>query len=238
MRILLVEDEKITRVSLARTLAKAGHDLTVCETAAAALEALDAAPFDVVLTDLRLPRGSGMDVLKAALAHEPAPGVILMTAYRSVEIGGRGDQARGVRLPDEAVFAGATAPPTREAPGLRAARSEVSRLRRTIDRNGLRPVIGSSPAMRRLQQTIRIMAAANTTVLVEGESGTGKELVARELHRLSGRAEGPFVAVNCAAIPETLLESELFGHEKGSILGRGLSPRGRLRARRSADDLH
>ncbi len=219
MRILLVEDERITRVSLARTLAKAGHEVTACEMAAAAIEALDEARFDVVLTDLRLPRGSGMDVLKSALTTEPPPSVILMTAYASVETAveaiklGAYDYVTKPFSPEQLLHR------LEKLRELRAAKTEVSRLRRAIDGSELRPIVGSSPIMRRLHQTLRVVATRDTTVLVEGESGTGKEMVARELHRLSGRADGPFVAVNCAAIPETLLETELFGHEKGSFSG-------------------
>jgi len=219
MKILLVEDEKITRVSLARTLEKAGHAVTPCETAAAALEALGGGSWDVVLTDLKLPRGSGMDVLAAAVEREPRPAVILMTAYASVETAveaikrGAHDYLTKPFSPDQLLHR------LGRLEELRAAKTEVTRLRRTLERNEARPLIGASPVMRRLRETLAIIAGRDTTVLVEGESGTGKELVARELHRLSERAAGPFVAVNCAAIPETLLESELFGHEKGSFSG-------------------
>ncbi|MGZ6971392.1 MAG: sigma-54-dependent transcriptional regulator, partial [Thermoanaerobaculia bacterium] len=211
MKILLVEDEKITRVSLARTLAKAGHEVTACETAAAAIEALDAATFDAVLTDLRLPRGSGMDVLKSALALEPAPGVILMTAYASVETAveaiklGAYDYLTKPFSPEQLLHR------LEKLQELRAAKTEVSRLRRTIDGNGMRPIVGASPLMRRLQQTLEVVATRDTTVLVEGESGTGKEMVAKAIHQLSPRARQPMVTVHCAALAPTLLESELFG---------------------------
>ncbi len=219
MRILLVEDEKITRVSLSRTLAKAGHAVTACETAAEALEALGKPAFDLVLTDLRLPRGSGMDVLRAALSLERPPAVILMTAYASVETAveaiklGAADYLTKPFSPEQLLHR------IGRIEELRAAKTEVSRLRRTLEGEEARSIVGASAVMRRLQQTLRVVGARDTTVLVEGESGTGKELVARALHRLSERADGPFVPVNCAAIPETLLESELFGHEKGSFSG-------------------
>jgi DNA-binding NtrC family response regulator len=219
MKILLVEDEKITRVTLARTLGKAGHAVTACETAASALEALGAGPWDVVLTDLKLPRGSGMDVLRAALEREPKPAVILMTAYASVETAveaiklGARDYLTKPFSPDQLLHR------LQSVAELKAAKTEVTRLRKTLERTEARPLIGASAVMRRLKETLAVVAARDTTVLIEGESGTGKELVARELHRLSDRASGPFVAVNCAAIPETLLESELFGHEKGSFSG-------------------
>ncbi len=219
MKILLVEDEKITRVSLARTLTRAGHVVTACETGAKALACLEGLSFDVVVTDLHLPKGSGMDVLQAALERDPETTVVLMTAYASVETAveaiklGAYDYLTKPFSPDQLLNR------LQKVEELRAVRSENSRLRQTIENYESRTLIGSSPGMRRLQETLRVVATRDTTVLIEGESGTGKEMVARELHRLSDRRDGPFVPVNCAAIPETLLESELFGHERGAFTG-------------------
>ncbi len=219
MKVLLVEDEKIARVSLARTLARAGHDVTACETVPEAMERIALDRFDVVLSDLRLPGGSGLDVLRASRARDPEAAVLLMTAFATVETAveaiklGAHDYLTKPFSPDQVLIR------LEKIGELREVRSENVRLRKTIEGFRSRPIVGSSQAMQRLLETVRVVAGRDTTVLVEGESGTGKELVARELHRFSDRSEAPFVAVNCAAIPETLLESELFGHEKGAFTG-------------------
>jgi DNA-binding NtrC family response regulator len=219
MRILLVEDEKASRISLARTLAKQGDEVVVCETGIEGLARLEGERFDVVITDLRLPGADGMEVLRAAKTRDKECVVIMMTAFATVENAvealklGAHDYLMKPFIPEELLHKLA------KVRKLREVLSENVRLRKRIARFEDRVIVGSSPAVRKLREIIRVVAARDCTVLVQGESGTGKELVARSLHANSPRKHEPFVAFSCAVIPETLMESELFGHEKGAFSG-------------------
>ena len=219
MRILLVEDEKMSRISLTKALTKRGDEVVACETGSDGLARLDQERFDLVITDLRLPGADGMDVLRAAKAKDGACVVIMMTAFATVQTAiealklGAYDYLTKPFAPEELFHM------VGKVRQLRAVLSENVRLRKQIARIEDRVIVGNSPATRKLRETIQVVAARDCTVLVEGESGTGKELVARALHAQSPRRRGPFVAFSCAVIPETLLESELFGHEKGAFSG-------------------
>jgi DNA-binding NtrC family response regulator len=219
MRILLVEDEKISRISLAKTLGRQGDEVVACETGNAGLARLERERFDLVITDLRLPGADGMEVLRAAKARDEGCVVIMMTAFASVQTAiealklGAYDYLTKPFAPEELLHMVA------KVRTLRDVLSENARLRRRIARFEDRAIVGDSPAITKLRETIRVVAARECTVLIEGESGTGKELVARALHTQSPRKGEPFVAFSCAVIPETLLESELFGHEKGAFSG-------------------
>ncbi len=215
-RILVIEDEPIIRTELRRLLVRAGHDVSEAGTVgeAATDYALDG--FDLILTDLRLPGAPGTDII----AKAPGVPVLVMTSYATV------------RSAVEAMKLGAVdyiAKPFDHDEllmqldrVLRTGRLEKQNaaLRREVEQaHPVSGMVGGCAAMREVFERIRKVADSPATVLVLGESGTGKELVARALHAQSPRREGPLVAVNCAAIPEGLLESELFGHEKGAFTG-------------------
>ncbi len=226
--ILIVEDEKNTREGLERALRR-DYQTLAADSAEHALRLLDETPVDALLTDLRLPGMDGLALVKRALARDSQPLCIVLTAYGSIESA------------VEAMKAGAyeflTKPVNLDqlelilARGLRTRQleSENRTLRSQLDRQfGLETMTGRSPAMESLFRMIRQVAPSRATVLIQGESGTGKELVAHAIHGLSPRARGPFVAVHCAALPATLLESELFGHEKGAFTGATERRRGRF----------
>ncbi len=219
MKVLLAEDEKISRVALTSALRREGHEITASENGADAIAHIRAERFDVVVTDLRLPEATGIEVLTAAKEVDADCVVVVVTAYGTVETAvealklGAYDYIRKPFSPEKLINMLAK---IRE---LREVRTENTTLRRRLERYEDRTLVGSSPQMLALLETVGILAARDVTVLIEGESGTGKELVARALHQLSGRRAMPFVPIACAAIPETLIESELFGHEKGAFSG-------------------
>jgi DNA-binding NtrC family response regulator len=219
MRILLVEDERMTRVSLTGTLRKEGHEVTPCPDGQVALEALRSGPCDLVLTDLNLPGPDGLEILEEASRMHPAPRVIIMTAYASTETAvqalrmGASDYITKPFQTDEILAR------VRNLGLLHDVEQENRALKAHIAQAGARSIVGNSPAIQELKSTIATIAPGEYSVLVQGPSGTGKELVARAIHERSGRSQGPFVAVNCSAIPDTLVESELFGYRKGAFTG-------------------
>jgi len=219
-RVLVVDDQRNMRVTTAIVLRQAGFEVAEAESGAAAMERLGAEPFDVVLTDLRMGDVDGMAVLRGALEISPSVQVIVMTAYGSIE-----SAVEAVRL---GAYDYLTKPFKEEELRVRVEKAvekrrllgEVSLLAGDFRRRyGLENVVGRSPALREvLDRAVRV-APTDATVLLTGESGTGKELVARAIHAGSRRGTHPFVPVNCAAITETLLESELFGHARGAFTG-------------------
>jgi len=218
--VLLVEDKASLRAMLRRTLEGKGFRV---EEAADALEAkalLGSARYSVVLTDLRLPPGSGLDVLRAAREADEQVSVIVMTAYGTIE--------DAVAAMKEGAFDFLAKPVDIDHLLVlveRAGEQRRLRLENLIlkeeyaARYGFPQIIGEERSLKEVSLAIQRAAPADATVLLLGESGTGKELFARALHHLSRRREGPFLAINCAAIPEPLLENELFGHEKGAYTG-------------------
>lgn len=228
-RILIVEDELEVREGLLEFLRDEGHDTAGAATLADARRELSGASFDLVLLDLRLPDGSGLDLL-AELKEPDSPLVIVVTAFpevqtavRALKLGAHDYINKPFDL-DELLHVVNRALESREL------REEVTsfrqgqkqRLRRSLDR-----IAGNSPALERLRREIDLVAASDTTTaLILGESGVGKELVAEAIHYRSARCDGPLVKVNCAAIPATLLESELFGHEKGAFTDAKASRKG------------
>ena len=219
MRILLVEDEKITRVTLSTALHREKHEVAACESGVEAIEKIHEQGFDVVITDLRLPGVGGIEVLREAKLTDPDCVVIVVTAFGTVETAvealklGAYDYLRKPYSPEKVINMLA------KINELRDVRSENTLLKRRLERYESRTIVGDSAPMRKLLETVRVLASRDVAVLIEGESGTGKELVARALHDQSPRRAMPFVPIACGAIPETLLESELFGHEKGSFSG-------------------
>ena len=218
--ILLVEDKDSLRAMLRHALEQQGHSVVEAVDEAEALRLVREARPDLVLSDLRLVTGDGVGVLKGAKDIDPELPVIVMTAYGSI-------QDAVVAMKEGAMdFLAKPVDPDHllllvdRALAQRRLIAENLLLKEELAaRRGAPAIIGAAPALKRVIATLHRAAATDTTVLLLGESGTGKELFARTLHALSPRADGPFVAINCAAIPETLLETELFGHEKGAFTG-------------------
>ncbi len=219
MRILIIEDEKISRITLNDVLQKEGYQVSSTETGLKGLSLFEQKSFDVVLVDLRLPGMDGLEVLRKIKAKSPNTTVIIMTAYGTVESAvealklGAYDYISKPFAPDHLLTI------LRNVQNLQHVLNENQQLKKRLELIEKKPIVGSSPSIRRLQEIIRHVARHDSTVLIVGESGTGKELVARALHQNSWRNDQPFLAVNCAAIPESLLESELFGYEKGAFTG-------------------
>jgi DNA-binding NtrC family response regulator len=218
--LLIVDDEKPTREGL-RAALEERYDVYIAEDAKAAMELLERENFDVMLTDFRLPNEDGMKLIARAKSLSKPPVCILMTAYGSEELAvdamkrGADDYiAKGRLQIDELEM--------RIARALKRQNLETENvsLRQRLDSKfGLENIVGESPAMREILEIVQQVAPTRATVLLTGESGTGKEIIAKAIHQLSPRAKQPLVAVHCAALSATLLESELFGHEKGAFTG-------------------
>ena len=218
--LLVVDDEPSARTTLALLLRKRGHRVLEAEGVTAATKRLADEVFDLVVTDLRMPDGDGLDVLRTVKTHSPATEVILLTAYaewksakEAIRLGALDYFEKG-QEPDELnhridmALAG------------RALRQENENLRAQLrERYGRAGLIAQSPAMQSVLDLVERVAPTDATVLIQGESGTGKEVIAKAVHHASARATRPFVAVNCGAVPETLLESELFGYMRGAFTG-------------------
>ena len=218
--ILIVEDKESLRTMLRTTLESRGYSADEAADAYEARKRLQAFRYLVVLTDLKLPAGSGFDVLQAAREADADTPVLVMTAFGTIE-----EAVRAMKL-GAADFL--TKPVDTEhllllldrAVESRRVATELVLLKEEYQRRfGLPRVLGEDPALKESMLELQRAAGTDATVLLLGESGTGKELMSRALHQLSERAKGPFVAINCAAIPENLLENELFGHEKGAFTG-------------------
>jgi DNA-binding NtrC family response regulator len=218
--ILLVEDKESLRRVLRLTLESAGYAVAEAEDARAAAQALAREPFRLVLTDLRMPHGSGLDVLRASKEANPDAPVVLMTAYGSIDEAVQAMKDGAHDFLQKPVDSNHLLLLIERALEQVRLRTENVLLREEWSRRyGFPRIIGESEAIKRAVAETQRVATTDTTVLLLGESGTGKELFARAVHHLSPRREKPFVAVNCAAIPETLIESELFGHERGAFTG-------------------
>jgi DNA-binding NtrC family response regulator len=205
---------------LCRALESDGHCVSEARDEPEAIEQLGLSAPAVVLTDLRLPRGDGFGVLRAAKASDPELPVIVMTAYGSIQDAvlamkqGALDFLAKPVDPDHLLLVVGRAVAQR-----RLVAEYLLLKQEAASRRGLPEIVGCAPALKLVWAAVQRAAGSDATVLLEGESGTGKELFAKAVHALSPRRDGPFVAINCAAIPEGLLETELFGHEKGSFTG-------------------
>ena len=226
--ILIVDDEKNTREGLARAL-RGEYAVAEAENGQRALEWLETHSADVVLSDLRMPGMDGMTLLARLLGREPRPALILLTAYGNIETAVEAMKRGAYDFLAKPVDLDRLDLLLKRALAERRPGAENRRLKEPLDsKHGFENIIGVSPAMQEVFATIRQAAPTRATVLIQGESGTGKELVARALHQCSPRRDGPFVPVHCAALAPTLLESELFGHEKGAFTGAAERRRGRF----------
>jgi DNA-binding NtrC family response regulator len=227
--ILIVEDRESLRTMLRETLEAAGHTVDEAEDAAVAIEKVRSRRYLLVLSDLKLPRGDGHGVLKAAREADPDVPVLVMTAYGTVEDAVAAMKAGAFDFLSKPVDTEHLLLLVERALERRRLYHENTVLRHEFaDRLGFPRIIGESPALGEVGQQVQRAAASDATVLLQGESGTGKELFARAVHHLSPRKSGPFIAINCAAIPDTLLENELFGHEKGAYTGAVSAKSGRV----------
>jgi DNA-binding NtrC family response regulator len=218
--ILVVEDKDSLRAMLRATLEGRGYGVEEAGDVYEARRRLQGTRFLVVLTDLRLPAGSGFDVLQAAKEADPQTPVIVMTAFGTVEEAVRAMKEGAADFLTKPVDTDHLLLLLERAMDRRRLLTQYVLLKEDYQqRFGLPRFVGDDPAFQETLLAVQRAAGTDTTVLLLGESGTGKELMSRALHQLSPRAKGPFVAINCAAIPEALLENELFGHEKGAFTG-------------------
>ena len=228
LTVLVVDDEKNTREGLGRALRR-DYEVVLAESADAAIQTLGERPVDVMLSDVRMPGMDGLGLLREARRLHPDLVVIMLTAYGSVETAVEAMKVGAADFLTKPVNLDHLDITISKAVRQRALESENRALKSRLDSKfGLENIVGSSPAMERLFDIVRQAAPTQATVLIEGASGTGKELVAQAIHRLSARAAGPFVAVHCAALSSSLLESELFGHEKGAFTGAVVQRKGRF----------
>ncbi len=230
MRVLLADDEVTIAVTLADALVEAGHEVVEAADTDAALAALEAGGVDLVLTDVRMPGAGGMAVLERSVELDPARPVLIMTGFAALEDAQRA-MTLGARFYVQKPFRNDAMVALVETFGrVRDLERENRDLRERLAEGGegFDGIVGASPAMQRVFERVRTVAPTDATVLLEGESGTGKERFARAIHGLSARSSGPFVAISCAALPESLLEAELFGYEKGAFTDARRDRKGRF----------
>ena len=228
-RILVVDDDKAVRAALGVNLRKAGYEVTLCRSAQEALAALEERAFDLMLTDVAMPGMSGLDLLDKLRAKWPTVRVVVMTGYGSVPDAvatmkaGADDYIIKPISPEELLVI------VERAVQEKALLAELVELRSQVDKQySFENIIGATPAMVEVYELVESVADTRALVLIQGPTGTGKELISQAIHYHSKRRAGPFVRVNCAALPEGLLESELFGHEKGAFTGAHKQHRGKF----------
>jgi two-component system response regulator HydG len=228
-KVLVVDDDSAHRTMLRTLISGWGYAVSEADDGAAAIESVKAASFDLVLMDVRMVKVSGLEALEKIKSYNPAIPVIIMTAYSSVETAVEAlKQGAHDYLTKPLDFDKLRLTLERAMEHIRL-KEENRMLRESLGRQfDSQNIIGKSPAMIRLLETVAQVAPSEATVLISGESGTGKELIAGAIHFNSLRKDGPFVKINCAAITETLLESELFGHEKGAFTGADRRKEGRF----------
>lgn len=226
--VLIVDDERNTREGLARALRR-HYSVHLAESGMAALTLLEEIPVEAVLTDLRMPGMDGLTLVRRVLAREPQPVCILLTAYGNVETAVEAIKNGAYDFMTKPVNLDRLEVVLKRALETRKLADTNRQLRQQLnEKYGMENIIGQSGPMQAVFDTIRQVAPSRATVLIQGESGTGKELVAHALHTLSPRRQNPFIAVHCAALPDTLLESELFGHERGAFTGATEARKGRF----------
>ena len=221
-RVLVIDDEDALRVSVAKIVSRLGHSVDTAGTATEGLARLAKQPYELVLTDFRLPDLDGLEVIERARALRPDTELVLFTGFGSIPLAVQAIKRGAYDFVTKPVKRADLERVITRALEKQALAADNRRLRRQLDDRPDTPlgrIIGQSEAMRAVLRVVEQVAPSAATVLIEGPSGTGKELVAEALHTLSSRRDKPFVKVNCSAIPETLLEAELFGHEKGAFTG-------------------
>jgi two-component system response regulator HydG len=217
--ILVVDDDEANRVTLERIFAREGYECVHAASGRDAMEVVRSRAIDLVLTDLKMPGMSGLDLLKAIRTVDPDVEVVVMTAYGTVEVAVEAMKEGAYDFVSKPLKRAELVAVLRKALEKRALQIENRRLRERLGVVGEGEIVGRSEGMRALMAEVEQVATSEATVVISGESGTGKGRIARALHRMSRRRDGRLVTVNCAAIPETLLESELFGYEKGAFTG-------------------
>ncbi len=218
-KILIIEDDPAMRLGMSHFLSSSGFVVKECDNGARAIEILKEYDFDIVITDLRLPGKDGLLILKEIKSRHPHTGVIVITAFPEIKTAvqaikdGAFDYIAKPFSNEELLFV------VERFINFRRLEKEVQELKESIKKSTQQRLIGESPSMKEVLDRIEAIAMADVPVLIQGESGTGKELVANAIHEKSHRKRGPYVKINCAAIPESLFESELFGYEKGAFTG-------------------
>ena len=227
--LLLVDDDASLLRVTEKQLTDAGHEVTAVASADLALEAFDAAPPDLVLTDIQMPGMDGLALLAELKRRDPAVAVVMITAYGTVDRAVEAMRAGAIDFLEKPFRREALLLSVTRALRYRALAAENLRLQLELeDRFSFEEIVGGSAPMKAVFRTLGRVARSEVPVLVTGESGTGKELIARAIHYRGARAKRPFVAVNCAAIPDSLVESELFGHERGAFTGADAARSGRF----------
>jgi two-component system nitrogen regulation response regulator NtrX len=215
-KILIVDDEANTLASLSRAFRLAGHEAVVCDNASRALELAQAQPFDLILSDVVMPKRDGLALLEDLKTAEVAAPVVMMSGQAHIEMAVRATRLGALDFLEKPLSTEKLLVTLDNAMKLTRLEAENRDLRTRV---GKHTMVWTGETMRRVMGQIERVAASETRVCIYGETGTGKELVARTLHEKSQRSHGPFVTLNCAAVPAELIESELFGHEKGSFTG-------------------
>ncbi|HZP58769.1 MAG TPA: sigma-54 dependent transcriptional regulator [Opitutaceae bacterium] len=217
--VLIVDDEKHTRDGLKQALDE-NYEVTVAGNADEAFNLMEAEQFDVIITDLRMPGKSGLKVIDKALSLPNRPAVIMMTAYGSIDSAVEAMRRGAVDFLTKPVNIERLEVLIQRALKAKTLEVEVKQLHERLDEKfSFEGIVGNSEALREVIDKVKLVAPSRATVLIEGESGTGKELIAQAIHQASPRARAPFIAVHCAALSESLLESEIFGHERGAFTG-------------------
>jgi DNA-binding NtrC family response regulator len=214
--LLIVDDEANTLAMLSRAFRLAGHEATVCDNANRALELAKADDFDVIFSDVYMPAKDGLAFLEELKAQGVTSPVVMMSGQAHIEMAVRATKLGALDFLEKPISTEKLLLTVENALKLQRLESENRQLR---ERLGKHEIVWTGEAMKKVMAQVERVAATETRVCILGETGTGKELVARTLHEKSARASGPFVALNCAAVPAELIESELFGHEKGSVTG-------------------
>jgi DNA-binding NtrC family response regulator len=223
--ILIVDDEANTLASLARAFRLAGHEAVVCDNAERALELARTQPFDLILSDVVMPRRDGLTLLEDLKVAGVAAPVVMMSGQAHIEMAVRATRLGALDFLEKPLSTEKLLVTVENALKLTRLETENRDLRARVGKHTL---VFAGEIMRRVMAQIERIAASETRICIYGETGTGKELVARTLHEKSHRAAGPFVTLNCAAVPSELIESELFGHEKGSFTGAALRHTGKF----------
>lgn len=214
--LLIVDDEANTLASLARAFRLAGHEATVCDNAGKALDLAKSQPFDLILSDVVMPGKDGLSLLEDLKTHGVSTPVVMMSGQAHIEMAVRATRLGALDFLEKPISTDKLMLTVENVLKLQRLESENRQLRQRL---GKHEIVGKGEAMRKVMSQVERVAASETRVCILGETGTGKELVARSIHERSPRAAGPFVTLNCAAVPAELIESELFGHEKGSFTG-------------------